>query len=80
MNQVRKCTINSSYKTIPDSKIRVSLPITDGIISKIHDNDNEKIIENINDLRENVLHLLSFEKLIRDEQQNVIEPILNDDE
>ena len=69
LNQVRKCIINSNYKTIPDSRIRVSLSIIDDIILKINDNDIEDIIENIHDLGENLLYMLSFEKLVRDEQQ-----------
>ena len=56
------------------------LYIVDDIILKIHDNDIEIIIENIHDLREKVLYMISFEKLIRDEQQKVIEPILIDDD
>ena len=50
----------------------------DDLILKIHDNDIEKIIENYHDLRENVLYLISFEKLIRDDQET-IGPFLNDD-
>ena len=78
LNQVRKCIINSFYKAIPDSRIRVSLSIIDDIILKINNNDSENIIENIHDLRENILYMLAFEKLVRDEQQKEIEPILND--
>ena len=73
--QVRKRIINSFYKTIPQS-----LSIIDDIKLKIHDNDFEIFIENFHDLRENILNMLSFEKPIRDDQQMVIEPILNDDE
>ena len=80
MNQVRKCIINSFYGTIPDSRVRVSWSIIDDITLKIHENDIENIIENIHDLRKNILCMISFEKLVRDEQQKVIEPILNDDE
>ena len=54
LNQVRKCLINSFYKTIPDSRIRVSLSVSDDIISKTHDNDIENIIGNIHDLKENI--------------------------
>ena len=79
MNQVRKCIINSFYETIPDSRIRVSLSIIDDIILK-YNNDMEKILENVHDLRENIIYMLTFENLIRDEQQMVIEPILKDDE
>ena len=77
--QVRKCIINSFYKTIPDSRIRVSLSIIGDIILKINNNDIENIIENKHDLRENILYMLAFEKLIRDEQQT-FKPILNDND
>ena len=80
MNQVRKCIINSFYKSIPHSRILVCLSIVDDRILKIHDNDNENIIENIHDLREIILYMLSFEKLVTDERQKVIEPNLNDRE
>ena len=69
LNQERKCIINSFYKTIADSRIRVSLSIIDDIILKRNNNDIQDNIENIHDLRENILYMLSFEKLIRDEQQ-----------
>ena len=74
LNQVRKCMIISFYKTIPDSRIRISLSIIDDIILKINNNDIEDIIENIHDLRENILYMLLFEKLVRDE------PFLNEDD
>ena len=80
LNQVRKCIINSYYKRYPDSRIRVRLSINDYIILKINNNGIENIIEKIHDLRENILYLLAFEKLVRDEQQKVIESILNDNE
>ena len=77
LNQVGKCIINNFNKTIPDSRIRVSLSIIDDIILKISNIDIEEIIENIHDLiRENILYMLSFEKIIRDEQQTD-RPILN---
>ena len=79
INQVRKCINKSFYKTIPESRIRVSLSVIDDINLKILDIDIEKIIEKIHDLRENIFHMLSFEKLIRDKQQ-IIKPILSVDE
>ena len=51
LNQVRKCIFNSFYKTIPDSRIRVSLSLIDDINLKINKIDIEDIIENIHDLR-----------------------------
>ena len=79
LNQTRKCIINSFYKTIPDSRIRVSLSIFDDISLKINGNETENILENIHDLRENILYLLSFEKSVNDEQE-IVRPILNDDD
>ena len=77
--EVRKCINNSFYKTVPYSRILVSLSILDDIILKNNNKDFEIIIENIQDSRENILYMLSFEKLIRDKQQT-IKPILKDDD
>ena len=44
----------------------------------INENDIEIIIENIHDLRENILYMLSFEKIVRDEQ--IVRPMSVDDE
>ena len=79
LNQVRKCKINSFYKTIPDSRIRVSLSIIDEIISKINSNEFENLLKNIHDPRENISYVLSFEKFVNDEQE-IVRPILNDDD
>ena len=79
LNQVRKCIINSFYKTIPYSRIRVSLSITDDINLKINNNDIEDKIENIYDLGKNILYMLSFEKFVRDALQTD-RPFLNEDD
>ena len=55
LNQVRKCLIKSFHKTTRVSRILVSLSLTD-IILKINDNDIVNVIENIHDLRENILY------------------------
>ena len=60
LNQVRKCIINSFYKTIPHTRIQVILSITDDIFLKIHDNDIEDNIEKLHSLGDNVLYILSF--------------------
>ena len=70
LNPVRTFIIKRFYKTIPDSRIRVSLGIIADIILKNNDNDIEIILENIHHLRENLIYLLSFEKFIRDEEQS----------
>ena len=57
----------------------LSLSIIDQKILSTHGNEIEIIIEIIHDLRENILCMLSFQKMITDEQQT-IRPILNDDD
>ena len=79
LNQVRKCINNSFNKEIPHTRILVNLSIIDDIILKINHIDIENFIEDIDNLRENILYMLAFEKLVS-EQQKVVEPILNDDE
>ena len=49
------------------------MSIIDDIILKIHTNEIENILENINDLRGNVIYMLSCEKTVNDETQNVID-------
>ena len=71
LNQVRKCIINNFYKTIPHTRILVSLSIKGDIFLRTHDIDIENKIETIHDLRENILYMLSFEKLIKDEQHTI---------
>ena len=66
LNQVRKCIFNTFHKPTPVSRILVSLALIDDKILKINDNDIESLIENIHDSRENLLYMLSFEKLLRD--------------
>ena len=79
LKQVRNSIINSFYKTIPHTRILVSLSIIDDTILKINNNDIENIIENIHDLRENKVYMLSFAKLVKDEQESD-RPILNDND
>ena len=72
INQVRKYLIKCFHKTIPHTTIIETPSIFDDIILKIHDNDIENIIENIHDLRENILYMLSFEKLFKDNNDKLI--------
>ena len=69
--QAHKWIINISHETIPVTRIRVTLSIIDDVILKNNDNDIEIIIEYIHDLGENISYMLSFEKLIREEQLNI---------
>ena len=72
LNQVQKYIIKSFHKTIPHTTIIATLSIIDDIILKIHDNDIENINENIHDLKENMLYMLSFEKLIKETNGKLI--------
>ena len=73
LNPVRTFIINRFYKTIPYTRILVSLSIIDNIILKINSGDIENILDEIHNRRENILYMLSFEKTVNDEQQNVIQ-------
>ena len=73
LNQVYKCKINRFYKTIPFTRILVSLSIIDDIILKIHSNEIENILENIHDLRGNIIYMLSCEIPLDNEKQNLID-------
>ena len=72
LNRVRKCIINRFFKTIPNTTLLTSLNLMDDIILKINDVDIENIIDNIHDLGEKILYMLSFEKLIKDNNGELI--------
>ena len=77
LNPVRTFIINSFYKTIPYTGILVSLGIIHDIILKISNSDIENILDDIHNLGENILYLLSCEKTFKDEQQ---QKLINDDD
>ena len=66
LSRVRKCIIDSFLKTIPNTTLLTSLNLIDDIILKINDNDIENIIDDFHGLKENIIYILSFEKLIKD--------------
>ena len=72
LNPVRTFIIRRFYKTIPYTRILVRLSIIDDIILKNIINDVENILDDIHNLGENILYMLSFEKTVQDEQQKVI--------
>ena len=73
LNPVRTFIINRFYKTVPHTRILMSLSIIDDIILKINSGDIEKILNDVHSVRENILYMLSFEKTINDEKQNLID-------
>ena len=70
LKQTLKYIIENYQKTISVSRMPITLSIIDDVILKINDNVIEIVFEKIHDLRENILHILSFEKLIRKKQLN----------
>ena len=66
LNPVRTFIINRFYKTIPYTRILVSLSIIDDIILKISNNDIENILDDVHNLREQILYMLSFEKTAKE--------------
>ena len=80
LGRVRKCVIDSFFKTIPNTALLTSLDLIDDIILKVNDKEIEKIIDNIHDLRENILYMLSFEKLFKDNNGELIIRDDNDNE
>ena len=67
LNPVRTFIINRFYKTIPYTRILVCLSIIDDINFKFSNNDIEIILDDIHNLREIILYMLSFEKAVKDE-------------
>ena len=74
----RTFIIDRFYKTIPFTRSLVTLGIIDDIIFKICNDDIEKILNDIHELRENILYMLSSEKTFRDER-NITESNLIDE-
>ena len=69
LNPVRAFIIIRLYKTIPYTRILVSLSIIDDIFLRISNDDIEKILDDVHKLGEQILYMLSFEKTGREERQ-----------
>ena len=72
LSQIRKCLIDSFFERILNTTLLTSLNLIDDNILKINDNDIENINDNIHDLKENILYMLSFEKLFKDNNGGLI--------
>ena len=66
LNTLRKYLIDFFYDTIPQERLLISLHLTDNIILKIY--DNKEVNNDIFKLREEILYMLSFEKVVKDDQ------------
>ena len=64
LNTLRKYLIDYFYDTIPQERLLISLHIIDNIILKIY--ENKEINNDIFKLREELLYMLSFEKVVKD--------------
>ena len=72
LSRIRKCISDSFFKKIPNIKLLTTLNLIDDIILKINDNNIENSIDNIYDLREKIIYMLSFEKLIKDNNEHML--------
>ena len=72
LNQAHKCIINTFHETIPVCRILITLSILDFVFLKTNDNDTEKVIDNIHDLRAKILYMIRFEKLFKDDVDKVM--------
>ena len=61
INILRKYIINRFHKTVPASRMLTVLSLIDDIILKLYNKDLERIQNDMYDLRENVLYILSWE-------------------
>ena len=66
LNTLRKYLIDYFYDTIRQERLLISLHIIDNIILKIY--DNKEVKNDIFKLREENLYMLSFEKVVKDDQ------------
>ena len=67
INQTRRCIYNNFLETIPVEIILITLSNIDDVILKIIDNDIENVIENVDDSRANILHMVGFKKVVKDD-------------
>ena len=68
-NSVRKFIINRFHESIPDSRIIFNLSIIDEMLLKIFNNEIDSILNDIHNLRENMMYMISFEKTVNDEKE-----------
>ena len=66
LNTLRKYLIDYFYDTIPQERLLISLHMLDNIILKIY--DNKEVNNDIFKLREEILYMLSYEKVVKDDQ------------
>ena len=61
-----KYILNRFHKTIPPTRMLIVLSLIDDIILKLHRKDLKDIQNDMYDLRENVMYMLSFERVVKE--------------
>ena len=64
---LRKYIINRFHKNIPSTRMLTVLSIIDDIILKIFSKELEGIQNDMYEVRENVMYMLDFEKVVKEE-------------
>ena len=72
-NKLRKYLINRFHETIPISRILFVLSIIDEMILKVFNKEIDNILNNLHDIRENILYMLSFEVTSKNELEIIFE-------
>ena len=71
LNRVREFILNRFQGTVPQSRILLILSIIDDIFLKVC--NEVYILNDINNLRQNIVRMFSDEKSIKDEKENLNE-------
>ena len=72
INEARRCIINKFHETIPVERILITPSILNVVTLKVNDFDIQNIIENIHDLIANIIYMIGFEKVVKDDVDKVM--------
>ena len=64
VNVLRKYIINGFHETIPSSRILTTLSLLVDVILKLHDKNLEGLQDDMYNVHENVMYMLSFQKFV----------------
>ena len=73
LNQLGKCIINNLHELVPPSRVKLSLSVSVDMILKISDNDYAKIMDKLNELKEKILYMIGFHRVVREDVDKVRE-------
>ena len=63
LSDLRKCIFDYFDETVPERKILKSLRIIDDMISKIHNNELDNMVDKIYDLKEILKYMIGCKKI-----------------